>query len=289
MTVGDAAAPTSLAPPARLVFVCGLHRSGTSLIQRSLAAHPEVSGFEGTGVPEDEGQHLQTVYPAAHRYGGAGLFAFRAEAALTEASPLATPENRDRLLREWSSHWRPGAAFGVEKSPPNLVRTRFLQALFPDAVFVAVLRHPVAVAGATRKGRRLLLSYRTLVHHWVVAHSILAADAPHLRNLHIVRYERFVAEPAAQLERLFAAVGLAPAADAEAVRTGVNDVYFRRWRSRRNPLLALDRRATVGRFEEHVRRFGYSLAELGRVEDVPLPHGAAPPGPARPPAGTTIL
>lgn len=257
--------------PGRLVFVCGLHRSGTSLVHRCLAGHPDVSGFEGTGVPEDEGQHLQTVYPPAHRFGGAGLFAFRPEAALDERSPLATPQNRDRLLREWGRHWRPGAAVGVEKSPPNLVRTRFLQALFPDAVFVAVLRHPVAVAGATRKGRRLLLTYRRLVHHWVVAHSILAADAPHLRNLHVIRYERFVADPAAQLAALFAAVGLPPAGVPEAVRTGVNDAYFRRFGSRRNPAVALDRAATRRRFEADVRRFGYSLEDLDRVEDVPLP------------------
>jgi len=45
----------------RIVFVAGLHRSGTSLVHRCLAAHPDVSGFADTGVPEDEGQHLQTV------------------------------------------------------------------------------------------------------------------------------------------------------------------------------------------------------------------------------------
>ena len=33
----------------------------------------------------------------------------------------------------------------VEKSPPNLVRTRFLQALFPDARQIVVTRHPIAV------------------------------------------------------------------------------------------------------------------------------------------------
>jgi hypothetical protein len=267
MTPGEGPPPA----PCRLVFVCGLHRSGTSLVHRCLSAHPDVSGFQGTGVPEDGGQHLQTVYPPAHRHGGAGLFAFRPEAALTEDSPLVSPESRETLLREWGRHWRPGAAVGVEKSPPNLVRTRFLQALFPDAVFVAVLRHPVAVAGATRKGRRRLLPYRTLVHHWVVAHSILAADARHLRNLHVVRYERFVADPAAHLERLFAAVGLAPAGVAEAVRTDVNEVYLRRWSTRRNPLTALDRAATRRRFEGDVRRFGYSLVELDRDEDAPFP------------------
>ncbi len=272
------------ARPQRLVFVCGLHRSGTSLVQRCLASHPDVSGFENTGVPEDEGQHLQTVYPPAHRYGGAGLFAFRPEARLTESSPLVTPENRDRLLREWGPHWRPGALVGVEKSPPNLVRTRFLQALFPDAAFVVVLRHPVAVAGATRKGRRNLITYHTLIRHWVAGHSILGADAPHLRTLHIVRYERLVAAPGPELERLFAAIGLAsPGDNHEPVRAGANDVYFRRWRSRRNPIMAIDRTWTVARSEADVRRFGYSLVDLGRVEEVALPSGGHPACPSQSP------
>ena len=36
------------------VFLAGLHRSGTTLLARLLASHPEVSGFSGTGVPADE-------------------------------------------------------------------------------------------------------------------------------------------------------------------------------------------------------------------------------------------
>ncbi len=255
----------------RLVFVAGLHRSGTSLVHRCLAAHPDVSGFADTGVPEDEGQHLQTVYPPAHRFGGAGLFGLAADAHMTEDSPLATAESREQLLREWGRYWRPEAAVKVEKSPPNLLRTRFLQALFPEATFVAVLRHPVAVAGATRKGRRRRLTYETLVRHWVTCHALLAADAARLRRLHVVRYERFVADPDAELARLFAAIGLAPHPSGEHVRGGVNERYFVRWRSRRNPLRAIDRRRTIARWEPEVRPFGYSLVDLDAVADLPLP------------------
>jgi N-acetyl-gamma-glutamylphosphate reductase len=56
----------------KLVFLAGLHRSGTTLLARLLAAHPEVSGFAVTAVPADEGQHLQDVYPSASVYGGPG-------------------------------------------------------------------------------------------------------------------------------------------------------------------------------------------------------------------------
>jgi Sulfotransferase family len=256
--------------PRRLVFVGGLHRSGTSLIHRCLADHPDVSGFHDTGVPEDEGQHLQTVYPPGHRFGGAGLFGFDPAARMTETSPLVSAESRDRLLSEWGPHWRPGAQVGIEKSPPNLIRTRFLQALFPDAAFVIVLRHPLAVAGATRKGRRLRLTYLRLVRHWVACHSILAADAPRLRKLQVVRYERFVADPDAELARLFTALGLEPRPSGEPVRSGINDAYLARWSGTRNPLRRIDRARTVARCEADVRRFGYSLVDLDRVEDVPL-------------------
>jgi hypothetical protein len=32
----------------RFVFLAGLHRSGTTLLARLLAAHPEISGFSDT-------------------------------------------------------------------------------------------------------------------------------------------------------------------------------------------------------------------------------------------------
>lgn len=204
------AADVMVAIPPVLVFVGGLHRSGTSLVQRCLASHPDVTAFSGTGVPEDEGQHLQSVFLPDYRFGGAGRFAFEPRARLTEHSALASAESRARLVTEWAPYWRGNAAVGVEKSPPNLIRARFLQALFPDAVFVMVLRHPIAVAGATRKGRRRLLNYETLVHHWVAAHTILAADAPLIRNLHVVRYEHLVADQNAALAPVFAAAGLTP-------------------------------------------------------------------------------
>ena len=80
----------------RLVFVGGLHRSGTTPLTRLLGDHPQISAFTGTGVSQDEGQHLQDVYPPASAYGGAGRFANRPEAHLTEASPLVSPSNAGR-------------------------------------------------------------------------------------------------------------------------------------------------------------------------------------------------
>ena len=84
----------------QLLFVAGLHRSGTSLLHGILAEHPDISGFADTGVPEDEGQHLQSVFQPAKRYGGPGKFAFQPESALDESSPLISDANRDKLLAQ---------------------------------------------------------------------------------------------------------------------------------------------------------------------------------------------
>jgi hypothetical protein len=262
--------------PERLVFVGGLHRSGTSLVHGCLAAHPDATGFSGTGVPEDEGQHLQTVYRPDHRFGGAGIFGLRAGAHLTERSPLASAESRDRLLAEWGPHWRPGALVGLEKSPPNLLQSRFLQALFPGSLFVMVVRHPAAVACATRKGRRLLLGYHHLVRHWLACHRILAEDAPHLERLVVVRYEHLVTDPDAAMDPVFAAAGLAPVDVSGLVRGGLDERYFRAWRSNANPLLRVDRARAVRRFEVAVNRFGYSLVDLERSQPGDALPGGSP-------------
>jgi hypothetical protein len=243
----------------RLLFVGGLHRSGTTLLGRALAEHPLVSGFEETGVPADEGQHLQSVYPPARVYGGPGLFAFAAEAHLTEDSPLVSAESRQRLLADWSRHWDLEKAVLVEKSPPNLIRTRFLQALFPDASFVVVTRHPIPVAYATAKWRRGE-SLRTLLRHWVVAHEIYRDDRQRVDRLHEVRFEDFVRDPNAVLGRAYAFLGLSPVATALEVRRDANEAYLRRWAEESRTIRGRMAHARIRReLGERVDALGYDL------------------------------
>jgi hypothetical protein len=249
------------------VFVGGLHRSGTSLVHRCLAEHPRASGFRNTGVWEDEGQHLQTVYRPAAAHGGPGRFGFDPEAHLTETSNLVSDESRDRLLAEWGPRWNPRADVWVEKSPPNLIRGRFLQALFPDAVFVLVMRHPAAIAVAGQKLVRS--SYQSAIRHWVRCHEIAADDATHLRRVDVIHYERFVADPDRELQRAFELMGLEPHRTVELMRCGSNDSYFGQFRSSANPLRAIDRRLAIRESESGVERFGYSLVDLTRAPNAP--------------------
>lgn len=262
----------------RFVFVGGLHRSGTSPIARWLGAHPEVSALSDTGVPEDEGQHLQSVYPTAGQQGGAGAFALNPEAHRTETSPLVTDTARASLLESWGRHWDMAKPVLLEKSPPNVISSRFLRALFGDVRFVMVVRHPIAVSLATRRWKPAPNDLGVLVRNWVAAHEIMLEDARGREDLAVVRYEDVMAAPDAWMARLFRFIGLEPQPVRHTVKHGLNDEYFAQWAPLWRPL----RRRTAGRLaechESAVTTFGYSLREPAALS-APAPEVAdlAPP------------
>ncbi len=276
----------------RFVFVCGLQRSGTTMLYRYLSEHPEISKLEGTARPGNEGQHNQTVYPAAATHGRAGRFAFMSESRLTEASPLVTDANRQTLFQEWARFWDLERPYLMEKSPPNMIRTRFLQAMFPDSYFVVILRHPIAVSCATQKWSDT--RPHSLMKHWFAAHDIFAGDVPHLRRVHVVRYEDLVADPDGVLGGVFAFLDLddfeaarevADGVNADnfyadrTVRTGVNDKYFKEWDARRRTFARSAYIELVERvYERPANRYGYSLRHPQRLHPptIELPGSMSP-------------
>lgn len=264
--VGHGAAPSvgELDPRERtFIFIGGLHRSGTSLLFQCLREHPAISGFNSTGSPEDEGQHLQTIYPPALAHGGPGRFGFDPSAHLTEESPLASDVNGRRLYEQWRPYWDTSRRLLLEKSPPNLIRARFLQALFPRSSFIMLTRHPIAVAYATRKWSKTPLY--SLLRHWLVCHELMEEDRKRLKRVLVIRYEDFVREPNAHLSRIFAFLGVEPRATTLDVAPDINGKYFSRWLARRNsPLTRFYMSFLERRFEQQIARFGYSLRDLDR-------------------------
>jgi hypothetical protein len=255
----------------RLVFVGGLHRSGTTPLARCLAAHPQVSGLEHTGVEEDEGQHLQDVYPPARAHGGPGRFALAPAAHLTERSPLLTPDTAGRLLDRWRPHWDLTRPVLVEKSPPNLLMSRFLQGAFPEARFVMVVRHPAIVSLSTRKWARLR-SPGALLEHWFAAHRIFEQDAAALRHLLVVKYEHLVADPRGTLAGIASFLELDGDIPAGGIDTRRSAGYERQWAdlAKGNPLRRERFRALCRRHEPAARHFGYSLLDLERADPFPV-------------------
>jgi hypothetical protein len=237
------------------VFIGRLHRSGNSVLHRLLSEHPQTSGFYDTGVPEDEGQHLQTVYKAEYYYGGPGEFALHPDAHLTEDSALINQNNRGKILREWGAYYDLQKPVLLEKSPPNLVRSRFLRQMFPGSKFVFIVRHPVAVSLATEKWSNKTIAERLL--HWHAAHSIMLDDIDSATDCLVLRYEDFIKAPDSYLDEIFDRVGIERFSPSAAVEDH-NEKYFLDWQQRsESEVRALQ--AMLPAKSRVLEHFGYSL------------------------------
>jgi hypothetical protein len=270
----------------RIVFVGGLHRSGTSALYRLLGSDPQTSCFQNTGVVEDEGQYLQTVFPVeddyGDRHGGPGLFALNPKAHLTESSSLVA-KAEEKLFEEWSVHWDLAKPVLAEKTPANLTRSRFLQAVFPNSGFVFIMRHPVANALATSKWTApTLMPMTTLIRNWIAAYTILFSDIEHLNTATVLKYEEFSCNPEKFNGEIARVIGHEPDVDWTLIRAGLNDRYFDMWRDgdyhlwrpRSHWKTILKRWKNIAevsliekRFEKDINRFGYSFADVydGRI------------------------
>jgi hypothetical protein len=251
----------------QFVFLGGLHRSGTTLLFRMLREHPAISGFANNQdanewlAAEDEGQYLQSVYPQAIYWGGPGKFAFSPEAHLTEQSELLTVENKAKLAVQWFPYWDLSKHFLLEKSPPNLIWTRFLQSAFPNSSFVIIERHPVAVSLATEKWSPTGLP--SLIEHWLAAHETFAADRAHLRRVMTIKYETLVSDPMPVLREIYAFLGVPPHPTSFEASTEHNQRYFAQWSElRNNAETSRVIEQCIDRWEARVRAFGYSLQDL---------------------------
>ncbi len=245
-----------------VVFICGLHRSGTTVLHDVISSASNVTTFKNTGVPKNEGQHLQSVYKPALAHGGPGKFAFDPGAHLTESSELITPENRKKLIEEWSAYWDSTKAIFVEKSPPNLLRMRFLQALFPACKFITIWRHPVAVALATQKWSKT--SIKSLFDHWLTAYDIYLEDQKYIKSELQFRYEEFTAAPDLIIEAINKYLSTE-------IQLGMrvqnmNQKYFNRFNRKRwwDILWKQNRSQLMDLYEAKFNEHGYSLIDLSK-------------------------
>jgi Tfp pilus assembly protein PilF len=181
---GRAIEPSRPGSGPRLVFVCGMFRSGSTLVERILASHPHVTaGGEVDLLPalmrERFGPMPQIVAPL-------------------DAATLA--HWRARYLDRVSTMF-PGAACITDKRPDNFLYIGLIRHLFPDAVIVHTRRHPLDnclsiyflhLSQAMPHALDLLdtahwyRQYERLMAHWQRLHG----DA-----IHDVDYDALVAEP----------------------------------------------------------------------------------------------
>jgi len=103
-----------------------------------------------------------------------------------------TPENVSKLRASWHKYWDNAKRIYVEKSPSNLLATRFLQAAFANSYFIVIRRHPVPVAMASQKWKFNVTSIDNLFRHWLHCHALFEGDRKYLKRVYELKYENYV-------------------------------------------------------------------------------------------------
>lgn len=243
----------------KYIFICGLHKSGTTILSDCLCRHPQISSFKNTGYPKNEGQFLQSVYPKAYEYGGPGEFGFSESMHLTENSDLISDNNKKKLLMEWHSHWDNEKSVFLEKSPPNILKTRFLQSMIPNSYFIFIMRHPISVSYSTLPWSKTSLV--KLISHWIHCHKIMRDDIKHLNNSMIIKYENFVNQPESYIESICDFTQIKKSRSIPFIINDTNKKYFTEWA---NLLTSKNEHnqnevAAILEFEQSINIFGYSF------------------------------
>lgn len=197
----DAHAP---GPEASPVFIVAFPRSGTTLLELALDAHPRLQSM-------DEQPFMQNVLE--------DLASTGARYPL-ELSQLGTAD----LDRARSGYWervghkltlRPGQRL-VDKNPLNLLRLPAIRRVFPNSHILLAIRHPCDVALSCymqhfrapdfalmcRDLTTLATGFRRAFDFWYQQQAMLAANVLELR------YERYVADFDAQSRGIIEFLGL---------------------------------------------------------------------------------
>ncbi len=134
-------ASRDLRPP---IIVFGNTRSGTSIIQKVLAAHPDVTAWY-------EPRNLWQFADPAREHD---------EFEESDATPRVRRYIRRQFLRYQNTE---GGKRIVEKTPVNILRIPYVRAIFPEAVFVYVVRSPFSFISSVELKWQRTVSARGLL------------------------------------------------------------------------------------------------------------------------------
>ena len=186
------------------VFVVGMPRSGTTLVEQIIAGHPQVHGAGELNKIHDLAREIDTRYGPTKAY--------------PEAVTEIDPETSRALSAEYETHLRtyadPGAVRISDKMPFNFMHLGLIALLFPNARVIHCMRHPLDVglsiyfqqfrhshqyADNLANIGRFYRLYERLMKHWG---QVLSLKGHHLR------YEDLVTDPERETRALIEFLGL---------------------------------------------------------------------------------
>ncbi len=187
------------------LFLCSLPRSGSTLLQRMLAAHAHISTASEPWVAlpflyatRTSGIMAEYNQKALH----AALNDFFAQ--LPNGKSDFDAEIRTLILRLYRKASKPGSIYFLDKTPRYLLVAEDLFRLFPDARFIFLYRSPLAVAASIietfGEGRYNLPYYA--VDLFACLENMLTCQGTYEDRICRVRYEDLVEGPERQLSKI---------------------------------------------------------------------------------------
>lgn len=252
------ASPSSPAPSGRRrpIFVTGLPRSGTTLVERILGAHSQVAPIGET--------------PMFSR-----LFRPAWERACMAAGPAAAADRIDwsalaQGYLDETEFLAEGAPYSVDKMPDNLLLAGPIRRAFPEAVIVLVVRAPMDVLFGCYKAP-LVFPWSRRLDDLLAHYGHVSELTAHWRRalgdgLIVVEYERLVSDPETQIPGLLQRCGL----DVEAACSRPHETPGAVASSSSTQVRSPITRERIGawrRYERQLEGLRRGLAAIGAVVD----------------------
>jgi predicted Zn-dependent protease len=188
------------------IFVVGLPRAGSTLIEQILSSHSQV---EGTMELQDVGQMVRTI-------GGAGKKS-RASAypdVLADFPPEKLRALGEEYLTRTRTHRKTNKPFFIDKMPNNFLHAGFIRLILPNAKIIDARRHPLGCCLSCFKqhfarGQTFAYNLPDLGHYYARYVELMAHyDAVMPSHVHRVFYENMVADPETEVRKLLDYCGL---------------------------------------------------------------------------------
>jgi len=189
------------------IFIVGLPRAGSTLIEQILSSH---SAVEGTmELPEIISITRALRQSAPTR--GAGAY----HDALAQLDPSALRALGEQYLERTRIHRKLGRAFFIDKMPNNFAHVGLIHLVLPNAKIVDARRHPLAccLSGFKQhfaRGQNFSYSLGDLGRYYRDYVELMAHfDAVLPGRIHRVHYENMVDDTEREVRRLLDYCGLA--------------------------------------------------------------------------------
>jgi Flp pilus assembly protein TadD len=198
---------TSMPQP---IFIVGFPRSGTTMVEQTLSAHPEISAGDELSFMQDLTRIIPRWLASPNSFPGALTDLWMGD------NRLAPNQFRDYYLRRAGELgiFEEGARFFTDKMPFNEMHLGLIHILFPMSPIIHVRRHPLDILTSNfgnflTHGFNQSFDAKTIAQHFLLVDELVEHYKRELDvNYLEVRYEQIVENQEKQVRRMLDFIGV---------------------------------------------------------------------------------